>query len=133
MPEKAEEHENKGPVYEVIAGSTDRTSQIRVGIPAASKFSAMLLTKNKAKMFSKKRFANLIRRNSVQLKVGKGGIDSLIFHLGDSIATNAHVPVFMRDGSIMDSDLKSYCDKVINTYNTHAMERRFDECRKGKV
>ena len=140
-PEEPKEEEPKdtvkdldtssNPVYEVIAGSAERTSQIKLGIPAASKFSAMLLNKNKTKMFSKKRFANLIRRNSVQLKVGKGGIDSLIFHLGDRIANNDHVPVFMRDGSIMDSDLADYIDKIITTFNTHAMETRIDECTKG--
>ena len=121
---------SSNPVYEVIAGSAERTSQIKLGIPAASKFSAMLLNKNKTKMFSKKRFANLIRRNSVQLKVGKGGVDSLIFHLGDRIASNDHVPVFMRDGSIMDSDLADYIDKIITTFNKHAMETRIDECTK---
>lgn len=123
--------DTSNPVYEVIAGSADRSSQLKLGIPAASKFSAMLLQKNKPKMFSKKRFANLIRRNSVQLKVGKGGVDSLIFHLGDRIASNDHVPVFMRDGSIMDSHLHDYSDKIITTYNNHIMEKRFDECQKA--
>ena len=106
-----------------------------MGVPAATRFSAMLMAKNaKArKTISKKRFAHLVRRNSVQLKVGKGAVDSLIFHLGDNIATNTHVPVFMRDGSIMDTDLEKYCDHIITTYANHIIVKRLDQCTKGKV
>ena len=126
--------DEKNPTYEVVAGSDDR-SAVRVGVPAATRFSAMLMVKNARarKTISKKRFANLVRRNSVQLKIGKGCIDSLIFHLGDSIATNTHVPAFMRDGSIMDTDLEKYCDHIIKTYANHITVKRLDQCTKGKV
>ena len=126
--------DEKDPAYEVVAGSDDR-SAVHVGVPAATRFSAMLMVKNARarKTISKKRFATLIRRNSVQLKIGKGGMDSLIFHLGDSIATNTHVPAFMRDGSIMDTDLEKYCDHIIETYKNHITVKRLDQCTKGIV
>jgi hypothetical protein len=83
------------------------------------------------KMFSRNRFANLVRRNSISLKT-KGTVDSLVHHLGDTIAENKNIPLFIRNGSIMDRYLESIQIDVQNIFLNHANHVMEDKNEKAK-
>ena len=71
------------------------------------------------KLFSRNRFANLVRKNSVSLKT-KGNVDSLVHHLGDTITENKNIPLFVRNGSLMDKYIESIQSDIQNIFLKHS-------------
>ena len=83
------------------------------------------------KMFSRNRFANLVRRNSISLKT-KGTVDSLVHHLGDTIAENKNIPLFIRNGSMMDRYLESIqidIQKIFLNHSNHVMKDKNEKAQ----